>query len=453
MKPVIICVDDEPIVLRSLEVELSEYFGEDYFLEFAETGEEALDIVDELLDDGVEIPVIIVDYIMPRLKGDDVLVAVHEKSPNTKTILLTGQANLQGITNAINQAELYRYISKPWDKNDLALTIKEASKVYYQTKLVHQQNNELKNLNAHLEDKVQERTQELEAQKEEAANALERLKETQSQLIQSERMASLWQLTAGVAHELNNPLNFVQVGTEALVEDLSTLSNLLDLYSKLDRGEVDQLDQFIQQIKHSKEEIAYEETIEDLQTLLNSIRVGARRSAEIVKGLRIFSGLGQKDTSLIDLNSNIDLTLLMLEHRYQERIQIHKNYTTLPQIECYAGQINQLLLNILTNAIESITDRGEIYIGTNELHLNEQKYVQIKIKDTGKGMSQAIKDKVFEPFFTTKEVGQGTGLGLSIAYGIIDMHHGQITVGSQENKGTEVCISLPIQITKTAESR
>lgn len=446
MKPVILCIDDEPIVLRSLEVELSEFFGEEFFLEFAESGEEAIEIVEELLDEGAEIPVVIADYVMPRLKGDRVLAAIHEKSPYTKTILLTGQANLQGVTNAINHADLYRYISKPWEKKDLALTIKEASKVFFQSKQIRAQNQELKDLNTHLEDKVKERTLALESQKEEVSTALERLKGTQSQLIQSERMASLWQLTAGVAHELNNPLNFVLTGTEVLIEDLEMLGVLLRKYSELDEGNVEDIQQFIDDIKRSKEEISYEETVEELKTLLKTVRVGAKRSTEIVRGLKIFSGLGKKDTTYIDLNTNIDLTLLMLEHRYLDRISIYRDYSKLPMIECFSGQINQLLLNILTNSIEAINNKGTIHIKTSQFMQNSMQYIQMRIKDSGRGMNREVLDKIYEPFFTTKDVGEGTGLGLSIAYGIIDMHQGQIEINSKEDGGTEVIINLRSQL-------
>ena len=451
MKPVIICVDDEPIVLRSLEAELSEHFGESFFLEFAESGEEALEIMEELLEEGSEIAVVIADYVMPRLKGDRVLATIHEQSPHTKTILLTGQANLQGVTNAINHADLYRYIAKPWEKKDLILTIQEANKVYFQSKQLQEQNQELKNLNTHLEEKVNERTKELAQQKEEVSSALEELKKTQTQLIQSERMASLWQLTAGVAHELNNPLNFVYSGTEALIEGLGSLNQLLKKYNELDQGTLNDINLFIEEIKQIKQEIDYEETVKDLQTLLRTIRVGAKRSTEIVKGLQIFSGLGKRDTSYIDLNNCLDLTLLMLEHRYQDRITIRKDYNKLPLIEGYIGQVNQLLLNILTNSIESITDKGKIYIKTSQFIANQQQYVQARIKDTGIGMTQATLNRVFEPFFTTKDIGKGTGLGLSIAYGIIEMHQGTIEVNSEKNEGTEVIVSLPAKI-KNAEA-
>ncbi|MGB0522480.1 MAG: hybrid sensor histidine kinase/response regulator [Flammeovirgaceae bacterium] len=446
MKPVILCVDDEAIVLRSLEVELSESFGEEYFLEFAETGEEAIEIIDELLSEGTDIPIAIVDYVMPRLKGDRVLTIIHERSPYTKTVLLTGQANLQGVTNAINHADLYRYISKPWEKKDLVLTIKEAIKMYFQNKLVVKQNSKLKELNEHLEEKVRERTKALEAQKEEITAAFEQLKQTQSQLIQSERMASLWELTAGLSHELNNPLNFVLTGTEALIEGLESLGNLLNQYGELDGGKIDNIEQFIANIKRSKEEISYEETVNDLQTMLRTIRVGAKRSSEIVKGLRAFSGLGKRDTTFIELNGNIDLTLLMLEHRYQDVIEIKKDYNKLPLIECYAGQINQLLLNILSNSIQSIEGKGKIYIKTSQFMADGKQFVQARIKDTGKGMSKEVEAKVFEPFFTTKDIGQGTGLGLSIAYGIVEMHQGQIELHSQLGKGTEVIITFPTTI-------
>lgn len=196
MKPVIICVDDEPVVLRSLEIELSNSFGEAYFLEFAQDGEEALEIIDELVAEGTNITVIIADYAMPRMKGDRLLSLAHEKSPQTIKILLTGQANIQGVTNAINHANLYRYISKPWEARDLALTIQEANKAYFKEQTLINKNEELVELNGSLERKVKERTKVIEEQNEELAISFEQFKNTQSQLVQSERMASLWQLTA-----------------------------------------------------------------------------------------------------------------------------------------------------------------------------------------------------------------------------------------------------------------
>lgn len=171
-EPVILCVDDEDIVLESLEMELSETFGNDYVIEIAQGAEEALEIVEELINEGRDITVVISDYIMPDVKGDELLQKIHEISPRTIKIMLTGQASMEGVTNAINNARLYRYITKPWQKEDLSLTISEANRTFFQDKLLEEQNKrlidknkELKELNNTLEQKVEERTTEIVHQK------------------------------------------------------------------------------------------------------------------------------------------------------------------------------------------------------------------------------------------------------------------------------------------------
>ncbi len=162
-KPVIICIDDESIILNSLKSELRNILDATFLIELAESGQEALDIVDELLEQGYEIPLVISDYIMPEMKGDEALIKIHEKSPYTCKIMLTGQSSLEGITNAVNHASLYRFIAKPWSSNDLAITVKQAIKSYYQDAELETKNKELAELNASLEQKVNDRTQEIEA--------------------------------------------------------------------------------------------------------------------------------------------------------------------------------------------------------------------------------------------------------------------------------------------------
>ncbi len=448
MKPVIICVDDEPVVLRSLEIELSSTFGNQYFLEFAQGGEEALEIVDELLEEGTDITIIIADYAMPRMKGDKLLTQIHEKSPQTVKILLTGQANIQGVTNAINHANLYRYIEKPWEAKDLALTLQEANKSYFKEKLLIEQNEELKSLNENLENKVRERTKTIEEQNEELAISFEQLKSAQSQLIQSERMASLWQLTAGIAHELNNPLNFVYSGVEALSAGMDDFIEITELYNQLsEAGEIERQN-IKDKIRELKDDMDYEISVDELSTLVKSIREGARRSAEIVKGLQAFTGIHKEDTSFVDINKSLDLTLVLLEYKMGERIRVAKNYADVPVIECFAGHFQQVLLHVLTNSIQAISEKGKIHIRTSHFTDNTKEYVQISIKDTGSGISVAHQAKIFEPFFTTKTVGEGKGLGLSIAYGIIEMHKGKIEAKSNDGKGTEIIITLPTEFTK-----
>ena len=258
------------------------------------------------------------------------------------------------------------------------------------------------------------------------------LKEAQMQLVQSAKMTSLGQLVAGVAHELNNPIGFIYSNTSHLKEYTSQLLSIIQ--------EIETHPELIQQIKEKHE---FEYIKKDLPLLINSCLEGAQRTRDIVIGLRNFSRLEEAQLKEVDLNDSIDMTLEFLKGEVKNRIRIHRNFQTLPLIYCYASQINQVLLNILSNAVHAISGSGNIWITTSVLA--EEEKVRIAIKDSGEGMSPDVVEKIFEPFFTTKEVGKGTGLGLSISYGIIQNHEGDIKVNSEKGVGTEFVITIPIR--------
>ncbi len=268
--------------------------------------------------------------------------------------------------------------------------------------------------------------------------------DAQGQLVHSEKMASLGVLTAGIAHEINNPVNFIYAGTEALKSNLDDLTDLLAKYNELDEISATKFEAKIQEIKTLKEELEVDdELISDTLALLKDVQTGATRITEIVKGLRTFSRLDEDTFKLSDVHQNLDSTLVILRNQYKNRVQIIRKYDTqLPAIECYAGKLNQVFMNLIANAIQAIEGEGHIFISTQ---LHETDFVQIKIRDTGAGIPDDIKNRIFEPFFTTKEVGKGTGLGLSISHGIIEKHHGKISVWSELGKGTEFSIILPFK--------
>ena len=274
---------------------------------------------------------------------------------------------------------------------------------------------------------------------EELSATLNNLKLTQTQLVQSEKMASLGQLTAGVAHEINNPINFISAGIDSLSINYGELQELLNKYTSLKAGEDN--NQLLQEIEVLKKELDLAYLLEEIPLLLAGIKTGTQRTTEIVKSLRNFARLDEDSLKVTDIHEGLESTLVILRNKLGERISVERQYdAALPEILCYPGQLNQVFMNILNNAIQAIESSGQISIHTKRA----DDYVLVSISDTGKGMDKAVQERIFEPFFTTKEVGEGTGLGLSISYGIIEKHKGKIAVESSPGKGTHFIIHLPI---------
>ena len=263
----------------------------------------------------------------------------------------------------------------------------------------------------------------------ELANA--EIRETQAKLVHTAKMASLGQLVAGVAHELNNPISFIY----------SNMSHLRDYSQKL-VDLVQLAENNLEEMKIKKSDWEYDYIVKDMPKLIKSCEEGARRTRDIVIGLRNFSRLEEAKLKVVDIHEGIDSTLSLLAGELKGRIKINKNYGVIPKINCYPSELNQVFTNILTNAIQAITESGEISISTRV----DGGFVTVSIRDTGVGMSESAAEKVFDPFFTTKDMGLGTGLGMSISYGIVKKHNGDIKVQSQPGKGTEFIISLPIDL-------
>ncbi|MFA6516769.1 MAG: GAF domain-containing protein [Bacteroidia bacterium] len=269
--------------------------------------------------------------------------------------------------------------------------------------------------------------------------AFEELKTAQMKLVESEKMASLGVLTAGVAHEINNPVNFISAGIESLRFNYTDVKNLLNMYMLLSR-EHQKPEQWTA-IENYIREIQPNETLQEIETLMSSISNGANRTSEIVKGLRNFTRLDENDKKSASVEDGISSTLVLLNNKIKERIEIVKDFGSVPPIACFPGQLNQVFLNILYNAADAISGEGKITIVTRRSDNN----ILISFTDTGMGMPDHVKEHIFEPFYTTKPVGKGTGLGLSISYGIIEKHDGDITVESRPGIGTTFTITLPIQ--------
>jgi len=286
-----------------------------------------------------------------------------------------------------------------------------------------------------LEERVEERTEEL-------TTALYQLKHTQTQLIQTEKMSSLGQMVAGVAHEINNPVNFIHGNLEYANQYIIDLLKLIRLYQQ-------EYPQPTEAIAEEIAEIELDFLTEDLLKLLESMKIGSERIRQIVLSLRNFSRLDESQMKLVDIHEGIDNTLLILNSRLKQGIEVIKNYGELPEIECYPAQLNQVFMNILVNAIDALEESGDnskkskipqILIQTQKLDSSQ---ILVRISDNGPGISLAIQSKLFDPFFTTKEPGKGTGIGLAICYQIVEKHRGKIEVISSLGAGAEFAIALP----------
>jgi signal transduction histidine kinase len=285
---------------------------------------------------------------------------------------------------------------------------------------------------------------ELKASNEELNKTLHELKEAETQLVESEKMASLGQLTAGIAHEINNPINFVTSNVKPLKRDVEMMITMIEEFESISLSE-GSVDEKKDKVNALKEEYDFDYLKTEIDYLLKGINEGSSRTAEIVKGLRIFSRLDEDDLKKASINEGIDSTLIIANNLLENRVEIIKDYGNLPMVECYAGKLNQVFLNIITNGIHAVKARhkegkGQVMIKT---YASEES-VFISIKDNGTGMDENTKKKLFEPFFTTKEVGEGTGLGLSIAWNTIKKHNGNVTVNSEQGVGTEFLLEIPI---------
>lgn len=300
--------------------------------------------------------------------------------------------------------------------------------------------------NIELEIQVNKRTEELQNSNSTLNLTLKELKEAQSQLVDAEKMAGLGQLTAGIAHEINNPINFVTSNIKPLELDINDLYDVIQQYENLDPEQ--DIHQQLANVNKFKKQIDLDFIKTEINSLLSGIGEGAKRTAEIIRSLKNFSRLDESDTKPVDLNEGLDSTLVLLRSTVPDHIKIVRDLKATSLVECLPGKINQVFMNLITNAIQAIKTKSNpdpieyLYISTWE----EAEEIKISIRDTGHGMTDETRQKIFEPFFTTKAVGEGTGLGLSIVFSIIEKHKGHIDVVTKVNYGTEFILTLPLNI-------
>ncbi|MCA1992932.1 MAG: HAMP domain-containing protein [Coleofasciculus sp. S288] len=271
------------------------------------------------------------------------------------------------------------------------------------------------------------------------ATQIRDLQHAQAQLIQNEKMTSLGQMVAGIAHEINNPVNFIYGNLNHAHHYTQDLLELVQLYQQY-------YPQPIPEIQAKIEEIELNFLSEDFPKLISSLQIGAERIQQTVLSLRNFSRLDESETKKVDIHEGIENTLVVLNHRIKQGIEVIKHYQSLPLIDCYPAQLNQVFMNILSNALDELLDnkfpQPQIVIQTKLINFNQ---FEIRIRDNGSGIAPEIKDKIFDPFFTTKPIGKGTGMGLAICYQIVEKHHGKIELASQLGQGAEFIVTLPVE--------
>jgi PAS domain S-box-containing protein len=295
-----------------------------------------------------------------------------------------------------------------------------------------------------------------EAQKvREREEALEKLKQAQSQLLQSEKMAAIGQLAAGVAHEINNPVGFINSNLNTMSGYQQDLGRLLERYALLERAAADGEQAqaaLLAEIASLKKDIDLEFVLEDSVNTIKESQEGVARIKDIVAALKDFSRLDQAELTSADLNEGLESTLKIVWNELKYKCTVVKELGPLPHLICHPRQLNQVFMNLLVNAAQAIEERGEIKITTRSFE-GERPHLEVQIEDTGRGIPPENLPRIFEPFFTTKPVGKGTGLGLHIAYDIVAKHGGSLSVASEVGRGTTFTISLPLDGLEQAEAK
>lgn len=413
----ILVVDDNPTNIQVLFDVLSEM---GYRVAIAKSGDAALQRLQSYHPD-----IILLDVMMPGIDGFETCRQL-KADPATRDIPVIFMTALSDSVDKVKGLSLgaVDYITKPIQHDEALARIRVHLQLSYAQKNLEQRTTEL-------------------------AQTLADLKQSQLHLVQSEKMSALGQLVAGLAHEINNPVNFINGNLAPAKEHIDDLMTLIELYRECHP-------QAHPKIQAWMEENDLEYLQEDLPKLLSSMKLGSDRIRQLVLCLRNFSRLDESDLKAVDLHEGIENTLLILQHRLKANpdhptLNIIKNYEELPLVACYPSQLNQVFMNLLSNAIDALEESTQntpqltnptITIHTFMSHAN---LVNIAIADNGGGIGEEVKTKLFDPFFTTKPIGKGTGLGLAISYQIVtEKHHGKIDCHSTPGQGAEFVIQIPI---------
>ncbi len=413
----ILIVDDSAVVRRS--------FGK--FLSSAYDCVEANSVLDafELLRHS-NFELVITDIIMPGLSGIELLRKVIETYPQTAVLVVSGVDRPQRALDAVRLGA-FDYLIKPCDNDVLLLTVQRAL----------ERRSLIQNAKKYKAD--------LEARNLELMRGKQQLERLQAQIVQDQKMASIGQLAAGIAHELNNPVGFLYGNLDLLDGSVNDLLKLVTYFDSVQLP--DDVNKGYQEMKR---QIDYERTSDDLKSIISDCKEGAERVRDIVQNLRTFSRLDEAELKSADIHEGIESTIRLLSRYFSGgNIRLIRDYADLPPIECFSAQLNQVWMNLLANAAQAVGNvTGEVRIETRA----DTDRVVVSISDSGKGIKPSDLSRIFDPFFTTKPVGEGTGLGLSISFGIVEKHGGRIEVDSTFGSGTTFTVILPQRVSASHRS-
>ncbi len=415
-------VEDDPVSRLLVQKIISEA---GHAITEASDGETAWRLFQEQAPD-----MVVSDWMMPGMNGLELCRKIRSSGKKTYSyiILLTARDSMKDLM-AVFDAGADDYINKPFKTDELKSRIKTGERII------------------HLERRHYQLQEEMRHQNDVLDATLTELKTTQSRILQADKMASIGQLSAGIAHEINNPIGFIGSNLDALKNYMQDIDTLLNLYQKLQSlmstKEIKDKDRLMAEqlsaIREFEKQIEIEYLKTDIPELISDCRSGANRIGKIVADLKNFAHPGNDQKRLVDVNKGIQSTLNVIYNEIKYKADIIEEFGEIPMVEGFPQQLNQVFMNILLNAAQAIDKKGVIKIRTQK----EQNTVVIFISDTGCGIAKEHLPRIFDPFFTTKEVGEGTGLGMNIAYNIVQAHKGDIHVQSVVDKGTTFRIRLP----------
>ena len=406
----ILIVDDEEVVRQFHRHCLSPRYK---CLEVS-SAEEALEILNR-----EQISLVITDWVMPGMSGTSLLRRIVRDFPDTLVVMVTGVNHPERALDAVRSGA-FDYLLKPCKPDTLEFTVERALR------------------QRDLSIKARQSKIDLELQNIELVKQKAELERLQIQIIHTEKMASIGRLTAGIAHELNNPLGYISGNLQILEQFFQDIRALLDLYDSVEFPA-----EHLSEIEKFKKKIHYREMMETLSSVIKDCDNGTQKVAELVENLRVFSKLDQPKFSETDINRDIESVINLLKKLFEkENTNLEVSYGNLPKIEAYAGHLNQVWMNLLLNAAQAVdANGGEVTVATEI----SDDFVIVRISDTGEGIAPENLNRIFDPFFTTKSIGQGTGLGLSIAHSIVEAHCGSISVKSDWGKNTVFTVRLPVK--------